>query len=245
MTTLRQQDGTVTNTPPPPHPRQWLRLVWLGLAVVVVVGAVTTAFLLGRSGATQSTDPTPTPTAGPFPTAVVTDAAGQDGAAAPLPDGCLGGPDPYSAILPAQAAASLDAVGAAEFARSAFRYLMKSYPQPGDFAAVLPQVFMDPGPRLEQSSAPASQPAPAGTMTRYVRSNETTFQSTVSGDNADVTVNLFTELVYPDGTSNTVLLTQRFLLTAVDGRWMIADTPPTDPLPAVGTAGVSYFFSGC
>jgi hypothetical protein len=164
------------------------------------------------------------------------------------PDGCLGGPDPYTAILPAQAAATLDEVGAAGFARAAVRYLLVQYPRPADYATVIPQVYVDPGPPLARMANPqqAPQEAPEGTTSKYVRPAETRYQVTVLGDRADVTVSVFLELDSPDGSVlDTVRLTQRLLLQVVDSHWRIADAPATDPAPPVGTAGFRYYPGGC
>ena len=58
---------------------------------------------------------------------------------------------------------------------------------------------------------------------------------------------MYMELDYPDGTPpNTVRLTQRLLLQAVDGKWWLLDRAgATDPMPEVGTGGVRYYPGGC
>lgn len=248
MTTLRQHDDPVTTTAS--HRRR--RVVYIACGAVALLLAVAGAFLIGRNGSPQSTDPIPPPAvsvapppiaAGTVPTLtdnpVVTPTTGTG------PDGCLGGPDPYTAILPAQAAAALDVNGAAAFARSAFRYMAKAYPRPSDYSVVIPQVFVDPAPWLANLDKPATSPAPEGTTTAFVRPNETSYTATMTGDNADVTVNLFIQLDYPDGQTSQVVVTQRFLLTIQGGRWMIAETPPTDALPPAGTGGSLYFVGAC
>ena len=113
---------------------------------------------------------------------------------------------------------------------------------------MIPQVFVDPRRSAGAVANPqaGAAPPPAGTTSKYVRPAETTYQATVLGDRADVTVSLYLELDYPDGTApNMVRLTQRLLLQAVDGHWRIAEAPATDPMPAPGTGGVRYYPGGC
>ena len=250
MTAIRHHDPVtpVVGGPPPRRSRWW----WVGGAFLLLL-VVVSAFILGRGGRTETpvaVSPTVTVAAPPpAPSVEVSVAPGAVGEDTANPDGCLGGPDPYTAILPAQAAATLDVAGAAGFARAAARYLMAAYPQPADYAVVLPQVFVDPTAALASAANPvsAAQPPPEGTTTKYVRPAESAYTATVLGDRADVTVSVYMELDYPDGTPpNTVRLTARLLLQAVNGHWLIADTPPDpDPMPEVGTGGVRYFPGGC
>jgi hypothetical protein len=252
MTAIRHHDSVTPDVggPPPQRSRWW----WVAGAVLLLL-VVVTAFILGRGGRTETpAEATPTMTvAAPPPASSVQVSAppGAVGEDTPNPDGCLGGPDPYTAILPAQAAATLDAAGAAGFARAAVRYLLVQYPRPADYTTVIPQVYVDPGPPLARIANPQQaqqpqQPAPEGTTSKYVRPAETTYQVSVLGDRADVTVSVYMELDYPDGTPpNTVRLTQRLLLQAVDGHWRILDAPATDPAPPVGTGGFRYYPGGC
>ncbi len=249
MTAIRHHDPVtpVGGGPPPRRSRWW----WVGGAFLLLL-VVVSAFILGRGGRTETpvaASPTVT-VAAPLPASsvVVSGAPSAVGEDTANPDGCLGGPDPYTAIVPAQAAATLDAVGAAGFARAAVRYLLVQYPRPADYATVIPQVYVDPGPPLARMANPqqAPQEAPEGTTSKYVRPAETTYQVTVLGDRADVTVSVFLELDSPDGSVlDTVRLTQRLLLQVVDSHWRIADAPATDPAPPVGTAGFRYYPGGC
>jgi hypothetical protein len=221
----------------------------VGGAVVLLL-AVAAAFLLGQSTSTEQAVTPPPTVVTTAPVVVAPPVTVVPEAQVPVttgtgPDGCLGGPDPYTAILPAQAAAALDVNGAAAFARTAFRYLVKAYPQPTDYDTVLPQVFVDHTAALAAAAKPPTKPAPEGTTIAYIRSNETSYQATMTGDNADVTVNLFIQLDYPDGNVSQVVMTQRFLLTIQDGRWRIVDTPPTESLPPAGTGGSLYFVGAC
>jgi len=250
MTAIRHHDPVTPDVAGPPSRRS--RWWWVGGAFLLLL-VVTSAFILGRGGRTETpvvAAPTVTVAAPPPASSVVVSASpGAVGEDTPNPDGCLGGPDPYTAILPAQDAATLDVAGAAGFARAAVRYLLSAYPRPSDYAVVLPQVFVDPSGPLAQAAdpKPAAQPPPAGTTTKFVRPAESTYVATVLGDRADVTVSVYMQLDYPDGSApNVVRLSQRLLLQAVDGHWRILDPPgATDPMPPVGTGGVRYFPGGC
>ena len=222
-------------------------------------GAVALLLLAGRRvrprpgrGATQNADPTPPPVVSVAPpTNAATTAPTVVDQVAPHHHWDRPGRVPRRAGPlhrdPARAGrGTLDVNGAAAFARTAFRYLAKAYPRPADYSVVIPQVFVDPWPmvgaNLQTSSATPHRRAPPP---HYVRPNETTYQATMTGDNADVTVNLFVQLDYPDGNARRSSVTQRFLLTIEDGRWLIADTPPTDALPPAGTGGSLYFVGAC
>lgn len=245
MTITRNHEPVSTPNAPAPRRSRWL---WVG-GVAVMLMLLTAAFILGRGGSNQAAPPPPTP--GP----TVTIAPGNPDGGAPSdiavpgqPDGCLGGPDPYTAVLPAQQAAPLDAAGAAGFGRAALRYLFAQYPHPSDWEVVLPQLFVDPTGPMAAAANPqaAAVPPPAGTTTKYSRPAETTYAVTVVGDQADVTVAVYMDFIAPDGTvTDTVRVTQRMLMVAVDGHWKITDAPNTDPMPAAGTGGVRYYPGGC
>lgn len=249
MTAIRHHDPVTPDVggPPPRRFRWW----WVGCAFLLLL-IVVSAFILGRGGRSETpvaAAPTVTVAAPPPASSVEVSASpGAVGEDTANPDGCLGGPDPYTAILPAQAAATLDVAGAAGFARAAMRYLAAQYPQPSDWETVLPQVFVDPTGPLAAAANPqqAAQPPPAGTTTRYSRPAETTYMASVVGDQADVTVAVFMDFIAPDGTvTDTVRLSQRMLMVAVDGHWKIKEAPQTDPMPAAGTGGVRYYPGGC
>jgi hypothetical protein len=249
MTAIRHHDPVTPDVAGPPSRRS--RWWWVGGAFLLLL-VVTSAFILGRGGRTETpvvAAPTVTVAAPPPASSVAVSASpGAIGEDTTNPDGCLGGPDPYTAILPAQDAATLDVAGAAGFARAAVRYMLIAYPRPTDYNVVLPQVFVDPsGPLAAVANPqPAQQTPPDGTTDRYVRPAESTYVAVVLGDKADVTVAVYLEMDYPDGTPpNVVRLSQRLLLQAVDGHWRIASAPATDPMPPAGTGGVRYFPGGC
>ena len=70
-------------------------------------------------------------------------------------NGCLGGPDPYQAVLAAQQGATPDQVGAAEFALTFARWTV-AYPIDPNAAAVLAQV-----------AAPGYQPVALQGLNQY------------------------------------------------------------------------------
>ena len=129
MTAIRHHDS-VTPDVGGPHPRR-SRWWWVGGAFLLLL-VVVSAFILGRGGRTETpvaAAPTVTVAAPPPASSVAVSASpGAVGEDTANPDGCLGGPDPYTAILPAQAAATLDVAGAAGFARAAVRYMLIAVP---------------------------------------------------------------------------------------------------------------------
>ena len=117
---------------------------------------------------------------------------------------------------------------------------------------MIPQVYVDPGPPLARIANPQQaqqpqQPAPEGTTSKYVRPAETTYQVSVLGDQADVTVSVYLELDYPDGTPpNTVRLTQRLLLQAPSmGIGGFSTHPPPIPPRLSAPAEFRYYPGGC
>src|SRR6476646_8768216 len=155
MTAIRHHDPVTPDVggPPPRRSRWW----WVGGAFLVLL-VVVSAFILGRGGRTETpvaAAPTVTVAAPPPSSSVAVSASpGAGGEDTANPDGCLGGPDPYTAILPAQAAATLDVAGAAGFARAAVRHLLVQYPRPADYDTVIPQVFVDPDAALARAATP-------------------------------------------------------------------------------------------
>src|SRR6476660_887739 len=96
-------------------------LIWIVIGLVALAAAVTVYWALARSGAAPAppavtvgeapTSTTVAPSAGEPTTPTGSGSAGQVRTA----NGCLGGPDPYQAVVAAQQGATPDQVGAAEF----------------------------------------------------------------------------------------------------------------------------------
>ena len=142
---------------------------WVGGAFLLLL-VVVSAFILGRGGRTETpaaSAPTVTVAAPPPASSVEVSAApGAVGEDTANPDGCLGGPDPYTAILPAQAAATLDAAGAAGFARAAVRYLLVQYPRPADYDDGDAAGVRGPGRSVGAARNPAGRAATADRRAR-------------------------------------------------------------------------------
>ena len=121
-------------------PPRWRRkvLIWTAAGLVALVVAIAAWWGLAKAGAvpnaTITTAPQPAQSAASVqPTAPLGVAAA---------DACLGGPDPRHAVVVAQQIASLDTVGAAEFALAFVRFT-GTHPYAADADQVLDQVMVD------------------------------------------------------------------------------------------------------
>jgi hypothetical protein len=214
-------------------------LLWIAIGVLALVAAVAVYWALARSG----TAPTPLPvtissappaagttitdTSVPAPT---TNSAATAGQVRPA-NGCLGGPDPYQAVLPAQQAATPDQVGAAEFAVTFARWTV-SYPIDPNAPAVLAQV-----------AAPGYQPVALKGLDEYGRAlsaagytsagatpgaaNQYRILST-NQDQTSLTMDLvlYRESTKANGEVETVRGFTTLLLDLVDGHWQIHGSLP-------------------
>ena len=243
-----------------PRPDSRRVLLWIAIGVLTLMAAVAVYWALARSGTAPTPPPvivssappaagtTITDTSAPAPT---TNSAATAGQVRPA-NGCLGGPDPYQAVLPAHQAATPDQVGAAEFALTFARWTV-SYPIDPNAPAVLAQVA-DPryaqlalqgldqyGRTLSASGYTSAGATPGG-------ANQYRIMST-NQDQTSVTMDL---IVYRESTktSGQVDAVQGFTtltLDLVDGHWQVFGSPPAlggDPfaprsdapwIPYVGT----------
>ena len=229
-------------------------LIWIVVVVVALVAAVAAYWALARSGAApappavtiQSAPPVShtsiAASSVPEPT---TPAAG----AARTANGCLGGTDPYQAVLAAQQGATPDQVGAAEFALTFARWTV-AYPIDPNAAAVLAQVAA-PGYQplalqgLNQYAATLSQAGYTAAGTTPGAANQYRIQST-NQDQTSMTLDL---IVYRQSTTATgqVDAVQGFttlLVDLVDGHWRIHGSLPArsgDPFaPDAGAPWIPY-----
>jgi hypothetical protein len=215
-------------------------LTWILVVVVALVAAVAAYWALARSGAApappavtiQSAPPVShtsiAASSVPEPT---TPAAG----AARTANGCLGGTDPYQAVLAAQQGATPDQVGAAEFALTFARWTV-TYPIDPNAAAVLAQV-----------AAPGYQPVALQGLNQYAvtisQAGYTTAGTTpgaaqqyrITSSEQSQTSVILDLIVYRQSTTATgqVDAVQGFttlLLDLVDGHWQVTGT-----LPAIGS----------
>jgi len=155
-TTIPGREASPVTTPDPRRRRRRV-ITWTALAVVAVVAAIAAYWALARSGTLPA--PPPITAASTPPPASTTSAPAEPsstaGAGARTANGCLGGQDPFQAVLAAQQAATPDQVGAAELALTYARWTV-SYPIDPNAQAVLAQV-----------AAPGYQPAALAGLNQY------------------------------------------------------------------------------
>ena len=139
-----------SNGQPPPARRTRVALIVAAAVIVGILGGILIVTVLRHKDTAGQASTTP-------PTSNSTSAAGSTSAAEPsssapvssnsvansadpvtgnLADGCLGGSDPFTAVLAAQKAATPDNLGAAAFARTVARW-SASYPSDPNAATVL------------------------------------------------------------------------------------------------------------
>jgi hypothetical protein len=227
-------------TTPDPRPRRRRVITWTALGIVAVIAAVAAYWALARSGTVAA--PPPISTSSTPPQVSLSDTAAPSGssaaaagAAARTANGCLGGQDPFQAVLAAQQAATPDQIGAAEFALTFARWTV-TYPIDPNASAVLSQV-----------AAPGYQPAALAALNQYAStltaggytSAGTTpggaDQYRIRGTNRDQTSVTIDMIVYRQATKatgavETVQGYTTLVLDLTDGRWQIVGS-----LPAIGS----------
>ena len=235
-TTTPGREASPVTTPDPRRRRRRV-ISWTALAVVAVVAAIAAYWALARSGTLPS--PPPITAASTPPPASTTSAPAEPsttaGAGARTANGCLGGQDPFQAVLAAQQAATPDQVGAAELALTFARWTV-TYPIDPNAQAVLAQV-----------AAPGYQPAALAGLTQYastLTAGGYTSASTTPGaanqyrisatnqDQSSLTLDLivYRQSTKATGQVDTVQGYTTILLDLVDGHWQVFGT-----LPAIGS----------
>ena len=238
-TTTPGREASPVTTPDPRRRRRRV-ITWTALAVVAVVAAVAAYWALARSGTVPAPPPITTTSTPPqvsvSDTAAPTGSSTADaGATARTANGCLGGQDPFQAVLAAQQGATPDQVGAAELALTYARWTV-TYPIDPNAEAVLSQV-----------AAPGYQPVALAALDQYAStltaggytSAGTTpgaaDQYRISATNQDQTSLTLDLIVYRQTTKATGQVDSvqgytTILLDLVDGRWQVFGT-----LPAIGS----------
>jgi hypothetical protein len=244
-----------------PRPGSRRVLLWIAIGVLALVAAVAVYWALARGGAaptppavTISSAPSASSTTitdsfGPEPTTnTAATTAGAAGQVRPA-NGCLGGPDPYQAVLPAQLAATPDQVGAAEFALTFARWTV-TYPIDPNAPTVLAQVAA-PGYQqlaldgLDQYGRTLSAAGYTSAGTTPGAANQYRIQST-NQDQTSITLDLIVnrESTTANGQVDAVQGYTTLLLDLVDGRWQIHGTLPaigSDPFaPDAGAPWIPY-----
>ncbi len=244
-----------------PRPTSRRVLTWIVVGLVALVAAIAAYWALTRSGTAPAPPPVTIQSAPPASSTTITDSfkpeptpsatatvsAGQTRTA----NGCLGGPDPYQAVLPAQQAATPDQVGAAEFALTFARWTV-SYPIDPNAPGVLAQVAahgyqavaldgLDQYGRTLSAGGYTSAGTTPGAANQYrIRSGE---------EGLDPTHVLLDLTVYRQSTTATgqvdaVKGFTTLLLDLVDGQWQIHGTLPArsgDPFaPDAGAPWVAF-----
>ena len=251
-TTIPGREASPVTTPDPRRRRRRV-ISWTALAVVAVVAAIAAYWALARSGTLPA--PPPIAAASTPPPASTTSAPGEPsstaGAGARTANGCLGGQDPFQAVLAAQQAATPDQVGAAELALTYARWTV-SYPIDPNAQAVLAQV-----------AAPGYQPAALAGLNQYA-STLTAGGYTSAGatpgaadqyriksgeQGLDPTHVILDLILYRQsekatGEVEAVRAFTTVLLALVDGHWQVTGTLPamgSDPFaPDAGAPWIPY-----
>lgn len=242
-------------TTPDPRPRRRRRVItWTAITVVAVIAAVALYWALARSGTVPAPPPvttTSTPPQASAPTSAepTGSSAADTGAAARTANGCLGGQDPFQAVLAAQQAATPDQVGAAEFALTFARWTV-TYPIDPNAQAVLTQV-----------AAPGYQPVALDGLNQYASTltadgytsastiPEAADQYRIMSTNRELTSVTLDLTVYRQSTKatgevETVKGFTTLLMDLVDGHWKVSGSLParsSDPFaPDAGAPWIPF-----
>lgn len=232
----------MTSSIPSPGRRRRGRIILI-ISAAVALGLVVGLIVLGLSRHQGTTSPPVTTTAASTPTSppvsstppVIPPAPrSADNTSGTLADGCLGGPNPFTAILAAQKAATIDNNGAAAFARTVARW-SATYPGDPNTPAVLAKLqaprsgFAAAG--LIQSKKAAAALQSQGYVSGKVLPNVGQYRvlSIVTGGGqpgADVQVQVYRELTDTSGTTSQTELSTELVLRVVDGLWAVVGSPP-------------------
>ena len=247
MAHMTQTPGIGTSPEPAPRKRRFRRaLITVGVLIVLAAGTViyfqvTKTPAPNVSSPTNSTPPAPTTTASsaPAPTSTFVQTA--------QADGCLGGPDPHTAVLAAQQAAALDSIGAAEFALAVTRWNL-TYPFTSDANAVLDQIMVNPAPAQASLADSNENQQGTGNVFRVVAPESWTYRVlNNSAEAAVVQVAVTRQLVPPSTQPISQPIVSEYHLVASSGHWMVADNSakPVDFGDPTFTTGFSPYFGGC
>ncbi|WP_420116134.1 hypothetical protein [Micromonospora sp.] len=224
---------TAPHTPPgitPSGGRRGWRLA--GIGVLIMAAALAVGVAIGTANSHNdpgaAAPPTTTSTAPRTTSAAPTSTSAAS--TANQANGCLGGADPFAAILPAQQAASLDASGAAAFARTAARWLV-TYPSDPNSAAVL-DTIVAPGSEafranvLDDQAKNARDFAAQGYIEGRVVADTGNYRMTGFTTPTDATVDVIVQrqMTRSDGRVETIKMITSFALTVTNGHWSLVGT---------------------
>ncbi len=226
------------------------RLVLIAAAAVVVIAVVVLVVVLGNRGANTSAGPS-TPTSAPVSPSTsqpaTTNSSSASAPAGALADGCLGGPDPFAAILPAQTQATRDDLGAAALARTFGRWSV-TYPIDPNAAEVLATIVTPGNPfqqgALESLNQLARQLQAQGYTESRVLPDQGAYRisPTSTDTHVDLDLILYRQLTRNDGRTEEMRMAISMLLDRTpDGPWSISGTlPPLGPDPFAASPTVPW-----
>ncbi len=245
---------TATMTPPPAtsgRPRRRIAFIAIGAVAVLAIAALVVV-LMNRNATPQTspTSPATPPTSTSAAASVSTSDTISTSAGDQLADGCLGGPDSFKAILPAQASATHDDLGAAALARTFGRW-SSTYPIDPNAAEVLTTIVTPGNPfqqaALDSMNQLARQLQSQGYTESRVLAEESSYRvSPVSTDtNVSLDLILYRQLTRSDGRTEEMRMATTILLERESsGPWYISGTLPplgSDPFaPSPNAPWLSY-----
>lgn len=236
-------------------------LIIVGAVVVALVATLVTVWALRRDDSNQgqtaplstalSTSASEPPPSSSPP--VSSQVRPSDDLAGEQADGCLGGADPYAAVLAAQQQATPDEAGASAFARAVMRWTV-AYPVDPNADNVIAAIG-DPDGWFGSMAAPSMQKvgqklAADGVVSVRATPGMGQYRTRVSiakqmappqGD-ADVQLTIYVDEKKATGESVQVKITTELLLSYKDNKWWVMGPPgKSDPSdPARGTDWTPY-----
>ena len=254
----------MTSSIPSPGRRRRGRIILI-ISAAVALGLVVGLIVLGLSRHNNTTSQPVTATAASAPTSSPVSSAppvipsgprSADNTSGTLADGCLGGSDPFTAVLAAQKAATPDNNGAAAFARTVARWAA-SYPSDPNASAVLTTLqalgsaFAVAG--LSQTKKADAALQAQGYVSGRVLPNLGQYRvlSGVTGgvagsdDGAIVQIELYRELTNTSGQTSNTKLTTELVLDLSSGRWSVVGSPPNPQNPTAAAIPWQSFSGAC
>lgn len=236
------------------------RTLYIAVGAVLVLAAVAVAYLLGtqrpNTAAPSTTPPIATTTAPtvmsstapPSSTPVTTD--GTPAPSGELADGCLGGPDPFTALQGARQSATPNIAGAAALARTYGRWSV-TYPiDPQATQSLASVVGPDTGTFLTQTVDSLNELARKLQSSGYTEAkalpDEAAYRVQLGGTDKSVVLDqiISRQLTRSDGRVEQTKIAMTILLERNENGWAITGTLPplsTDPFaPSVNAPWLFY-----
>lgn len=257
---------TTTDTRPAQRKRRSGRTALIVVAAVVVglvVGLIVAGLTRGHQEATTSPPPLASiPVAGStavMPSTVSSSPATSnavDNVSGSLADGCLGGADPFAAVLAAQKAAEPSDKGAAGFARTVARWAA-TYPSDPSMKEVLEKI-QAPGSAFAKTALLQTQNADDALRSQGYSSAQVSpglgqyrvlsgVTAGVSGSDvrAVIQVQLYRSLTNGSGQAAQSTLTTELVLRFVANSWKVVGSPPNQEDPSSTTIAWQSYAGAC